>query len=130
MNDLSFDDGFGRILLEEEPWEQEEEPWEQEEDVVDNPDPSCCATNIPETKEQPQVKIYKRRVDPQPSFFDKRKIINEDKKEEEDLALGDLNLNIDIEKELSKIMCNIPITELMNVPSVRSQVEEFFDGIG
>ena len=27
-------------------------------------------------------------------------------------------------------MCNIPITELMNVPSVRSQVEEFLDGIG
>ena len=26
-------------------------------------------------------------------------------------------------------MCSIPITELMNVPSVRSQVEEFFDGI-
>ena len=67
---------------------------------------------------------------PQPSFFDKRKVINEDKKEEEDLALGDLNLNIDIEKELSKIMCNIPVTDLMNVPSVRIQVEEFFDGIG
>ena len=68
-------------------------------------------------------------MDSQPSFFDKRKVINEDKKEEEDLALGDLNLNIDIEKELSKIMCSIPITELMNVPSVRSRVEEFFDSI-
>ena len=45
------------------------------------------------------------------------------RKEEEDLALGDLNLNIDIEKELSKIMGNIPITELMKVPSVRSEVE-------
>ena len=56
--------------------------------------------------------------------------MNEDKKEEEDLALGDLNLNIDIEKELSKIMCSIPITELMNVPSVRIQVEEFFDSVG
>ena len=69
-------------------------------------------------------------MDPQPSFLDKHKAINEDNKKEEDLALGDLNLNIDIEKELSKIMCNIPITELMKVPSVRSQVEEFFDGIG
>ena len=27
-------------------------------------------------------------------------------------------------------MCNIPITKLMNVPSVGSQVEQFFDGIG
>ena len=26
-------------------------------------------------------------------------------------------------------MCNILVTELMNVPSVRSQVEEFFDSI-
>ena len=69
-------------------------------------------------------------MDPQPSFFDKRKVINEDKNEEENLSLGDLNMNINIEKELSKIMCNIPITELMNVPSVRSQIEEFFDGIG
>ena len=33
INDLSFDDGFGRILL-------EEEPWEQEEDFVDEPSPS------------------------------------------------------------------------------------------
>ena len=103
MNDLSFDDGFGRILLEEEPWEQEEEPREQEEDFVDEPNPSCCTTNIPETKEQPQVKIYKRKVDPEPSFLDKHKAINEDNKKEEDLALGDLDLNIDIEKELSKI---------------------------
>ena len=46
INDLSFDDGFGRILLEEEPWEQEEEPWGQEEDLVDEPDPSCCAIDI------------------------------------------------------------------------------------
>ena len=91
MNDLSFDDGFGRILL-------EEEPWEQEEDFVDEPNPSCCAINVPETKEQPHVRIYKQRVDPQPCFLDKPKAINEDKKEEEDLALGDLNLNIDIEK--------------------------------
>ena len=28
MNDLCFDDWFGRFLLEEEPWEKEEEPWE------------------------------------------------------------------------------------------------------
>ena len=66
----------------EEPWEQEEETWEQEEDFVDEPKPSCCAVDIPETKEEPQVRIYKRRVDPPPSFFDKRKVINEDKKEE------------------------------------------------
>ena len=52
INDLSFDDGFGRILL-------EEEPWEQEEDLVDEPSPSCCAINLPKTKEQPQIKIYK-----------------------------------------------------------------------
>ena len=103
INDLSSDDGFGRILLEEETWEQEEEPWEHEEKLVDESDPSCCALDIPETKEQPQVRIYKRRVDPQPSFLDKHKAINEDNKKEEDLALGDLDLNIDIEKELSKI---------------------------
>ena len=66
INDLSFDDGFGRILLEEEPWEHEEE-------FVDEPDPSCCATDIPKTKEQPQLKIYKRRDDPQPCFLDKHK---------------------------------------------------------
>ena len=36
INDLSYDDGFGRILL-------EEEPWEQEEDFVDEPSPSYCA---------------------------------------------------------------------------------------
>ena len=53
MNDLSFDDRFGRIPLEEEPWEQEEETWEQEEDFVDEPKPSCCAINIPEMKEGP-----------------------------------------------------------------------------
>ena len=53
MNDLSFDDGFGRILLEEETWEQEEEPWDYEEKLVDEPNPSCCALDIPETKEQP-----------------------------------------------------------------------------
>ena len=29
MNDLSYDDEFGRILVEEEIWEQEEEIWEQ-----------------------------------------------------------------------------------------------------
>ena len=54
----------------------------------------------PWNKEQPQVRIYKWRVDRQPPFFDKRKEINEDRKEEEDLAVGDLSLNIDIEKEL------------------------------
>ena len=86
MNDLSFDDGFGRILLEEEPWEHKEEPWAQEEDFVDEPDPSCCAINFPETKEQPQIRIYKRRIDPQASFLDKRKEVNEDKREEEDFA--------------------------------------------
>ena len=52
INDLSFDDGFGRILL-------EEEPCEKEEDFVDEPDPSCCAINLPETKEEPKIKIYK-----------------------------------------------------------------------
>ena len=53
MNDLSYDDEFGRILLEEELWEQEEETWEQEEDMVDEPKPSCRAVGIPETKEEP-----------------------------------------------------------------------------
>ena len=109
INDLSFDDGFGRILL-------EEEPWEQEEDLVDEPDPPCCAIDIPKTKEQPHIRIYKQRVDPQPSFLDKCKAIYEDKKEEEDLSLEDFNLNIDIKKELSKIMCKVPVTELMKVP--------------
>ena len=57
INDLYFDDGFGRILL-------EEEPWEQEEHLVDEPSPSYCATNLPETKEQPHIRIYKQRVGP------------------------------------------------------------------
>ena len=52
INDLSFDYGFGRILLEEEPWEHEEES-------VDEPDPSCCTIDIPEANEQPQIRIYK-----------------------------------------------------------------------
>ena len=50
MNDLSFDDGFERILL-------EEEPWEQKEDFVDEPKPSCCAINIPETKENHRLEF-------------------------------------------------------------------------
>ena len=98
--------------------------------MVDEPSPSFCAINLPETKEQPKIKIYKWRIDSQPSFLDKHKEINEDKKEEEYIALEDFNLNIDMKKELGKIMCNIPVTELMKVPLVRSQVEELFDGIG
>ena len=66
INDQSFNDGFGRILL-------EEEPWEQKEYLVDEPIPSYCAINIPETKEQQKFKIYKRRFNSQPSFLDKRK---------------------------------------------------------
>ena len=52
------------------------------------------------------------------------------KKEEEYFSLQDFNLNIDMKKELGKMMCNILVTELMKVPLVKGQVEEFFDGIG
>ena len=39
------------------------------------------------------------------------------------------DLNINIEKELDKITQNIPLTELIKIPSVKNQVIEFFDSL-
>ena len=100
---------FGRILLEEEYWDEEEE--------------LVCTTT------QPATQVYQRRnkeknITP---FLDKHKNLEEEELEERDLC--DYDLGIDIEQELHKVMQNVSLGELVKLPFVKDQVQRFFDNI-
>ena len=47
----------------------------------------------------------------------------------EPVLLPEYDLDINIERELDKVMHNIPLTEWMKIPSVKEQVVEFFESI-
>ena len=60
-------------------------------------------------------------------FLDKHLILEEEESEEHDLC--DYDLGIDIEQELHKVMQNVSLSELVTLPSVKYQVQQFFDNI-
>ena len=61
-------------------------------------------------------------------FLDK--CLNQKKEEESHrLSQCDYDLDIDIEKELNKVMQSVPLFELMKLSTIKEQVQEFFDKI-
>ena len=77
---------------------------------------------------QPTNQVYQRRNQDQSitPFLDKH-LNSEDEEVEHDLY--DYDLGIDIEKELHKLMQNVPLSELVKLPMVKNQVQQFFDNI-
>ena len=98
VEDFTDDKNFGKILL-------EEEDWDEEEDMV-------CTTT------QPTTQIYQRRSEEQDitPLLDKHLILEEEANEH-DICYYDLG--IDIEQELHKVMKNVSLSELVKLPAVK-----------
>ena len=81
------------------------------------------------TTTQPATQVYQRRNKEQniTPFLDDHKNLEEEEWEERDLC--DYDLGIDIEHELHKVMQNVSLGELVKLPSVKDQVQQFFDNI-
>ena len=109
VEDFIEEENFGRILLEDEDWEEEEE--------------LVCATT------QPTTQVYQRRNKEQDitPFLDKHKTVEEEEWEEQDFC--DYDLWVNIEQKLHKVMQNVSLGELVKLPSVKDQVQRFFDNI-
>ena len=103
VEDFIDEEDFGRILLEEEDWEEEEE--------------LVCTTMQPTT----QVYQHKNKEQDITPFQDKHIILEEEESEEHDLC--DYDLGVDIEQELHKVMQNVSLSELVKLPSVKDQVQ-------
>ena len=109
VEDFIEEENFGRILLEDEDWEEEEE--------------LVCTTT------QPTAQFYQCRNKEQDIilFLDKYKTLEEEEWDGQNLCNYDLG--IDIEQELHKVMQNVSLGELVKLPSVKDQVQRVFDNI-
>ena len=76
------------------------------------------------------TQVYQRRNQDQDitPFLDKHLILEEEEESEEH-DLCNYDLRIDIEQELHKVMQNVPLSELVKLPSIKDQVQQFFDSI-
>ena len=120
VDDLDFDKDFGIILL------------NHEEVSVEEPNPSfpIYATEQPSSSGQAPPRTYQQRRDGQkPTPFIEKRINELPSLVSGPILLPQYDLDINIERELDRVMHNIPLTKLMKIPSVKEQVVEFFESI-
>ena len=79
-----------------------------------------CATTQPTTQVYHKEKVITH-------FLDKHKTLEDEEWKEQDLC--DYDLGIDIEQELHKVMQIVSLGELVKLPSIKDQVQQFFDNI-
>ena len=103
-----------------------------EEVSVEEPNPSfpIYATEQPNSSGQALPRTYQRIRDGQkPTPFIEKRSNELPILVSEPILLPEYDLDINIERELDKVMHNIPLTKLMKIPSVKEQVVEFFESI-
>ena len=120
VDNLYFDKDFGRIML------------NHEEDFVEKTSPifPIYATEQPSSSGQAPPRTYQRRRDGQnPTPFIEKRSSELPSPVSELIFLPEYDLDVNTERKLDRVMHNIPLIELMKIPSVKEQVVEFFESI-